>query len=286
MNLVVVGDCLLDTDLVGTSTRLCPDAPVPVLDVEDELVRPGGAGLAATLAATFADADVTLVTVIADDADGDRLRKALNGTPLVAGPSWTPTPVKTRLRSGGQSIARIDRGGSSGNPVVTGEMLDAIRCADTVLVSDYGRGLAANQQVRDVLSSIADEVPVVWDPHPRGPRPIPGARLVTPNTSEAMNASGCATHEDAAAELRRRWLADAVVITLGSRGALLDAGTGPVLVPAPTVQLVDPCGAGDCFAVTAATRLMAGDDHFAAVFAGVVAASRFVAQAFAEGDSL
>ncbi|MET0133380.1 MAG: PfkB family carbohydrate kinase [Kibdelosporangium sp.] len=275
MSLVVIGDTLLDIDLVGTATRLCPDAPVPVLDLTSEIVRPGGAGLAAALAAADG-VDVTLVTAIATDSDGDRLRKALGDIPLVAGPSWAATPVKTRLRTGGQSLARIDRGGH-GDPAVTGEMLDALRDADAVLVSDYGRGLARDERLRNLLGLLAARTPIVWDPHPQGPNPVRACRMVTPNAGEAIAASGSHDPAEAAEVLRSRWQADAVVITMGRRGAILASGAAPVTVPAPRVKVIDPCGAGDCFAATVASRLMAGHRDADAVRSGVDTASRFLA---------
>ncbi|MDQ2584203.1 D-glycero-beta-D-manno-heptose 1-phosphate adenylyltransferase [Saccharothrix yanglingensis] len=278
MKLAVVGDCLLDVDLVGTAERLCPDAPAPVLDVSDEHVRPGGAGLAAALAARDG-LDVVLVGAVADDADGHRLRAALTDVPSVLGPTGVATPVKTRLRCGGHSIARVDRGGGPGAPRVTDEMLDAVRSADLVLVSDYGRGLVRDERLRGVLAG----VPVVWDPHPRGPEPVPGARLVTPNAAEAAGFSGHADAEDAAAALRGRWRARAVVVTRGADGALLHGGGTPVTVPAPRVAVADPCGAGDRFAVTAAARLMAGAPLDEAVASAVTAAADFLARGGAAG---
>ena len=278
MKLAVVGDSLLDIDIEGTAERLCPDAPVPVVDVRAEHVRPGGAGLAAALAARDG-LDVTLVTALAADADGVRLRDALAGVPAVFGPSPAATPVKARLRSGGRSIARMDRGGGPGDPRATDEMLDAVRAADLVLVSDYGRGLARDERLR---AALADR-PVVWDPHPRGPAPTPGARLVTPNHGEAERFSGERDAQDAARALRERWSARAVVVTLGSEGALLDTGGTPVAVPAPKVAVLDPCGAGDRFAVTAAARLMAGAAADDAVAAAVASAADFLAGGGASG---
>ncbi|MDX6658199.1 MAG: D-beta-D-heptose 7-phosphate kinase / D-beta-D-heptose 1-phosphate adenosyltransferase, partial [Solirubrobacteraceae bacterium] len=70
--LVVVGDALLDRDLLGTVDRICPDAPVPVVDVRAERLRPGGAALAAALLA-LDGADVELLTAIADDEPGAQL---------------------------------------------------------------------------------------------------------------------------------------------------------------------------------------------------------------------
>src|SRR5207253_73037 len=74
--LVIVGDTLLDRDVLGSVHRLCPDAPAPVLDEQRTVDRPGGAGLAAVFAAA-SGLDVVLVTVLADDAGGARLRELL-----------------------------------------------------------------------------------------------------------------------------------------------------------------------------------------------------------------
>jgi rfaE bifunctional protein nucleotidyltransferase chain/domain/rfaE bifunctional protein kinase chain/domain len=289
VRLVVVGDALLDVDVEGTVERVCPDAPAPVLDVDREHTRPGGAGLAAALAAADG-VDVVLVTPLADDADGARLRDALTGVPAVFGPSAAPTTVKTRLRSSGRSIARVDRGGGGEPPRLTDEMLDAVRSADAVLVADYGRGTAADPRLRDLLGTAARHVPVVWDPHPRGPRPVPCARLVTPNLAEALAAcrvsgTGLRTAEHVAARLRTAWRAGAVAVTLGADGALLHQGGAPVAVPAPPITVLDPCGAGDRFAVTAAARLMRGDTADEAVAAAVTAAGEFLERGGAAGFS-
>ena len=77
--LVVVGDALLDVDLVGTASRLTPDAPVPVVEDVETRERPGGAALAAVIAARATRREVVLVAPMADDEDADRLRALLAG---------------------------------------------------------------------------------------------------------------------------------------------------------------------------------------------------------------
>jgi D-beta-D-heptose 7-phosphate kinase/D-beta-D-heptose 1-phosphate adenosyltransferase len=278
VNLVVVGDALLDIDVEGAVERICPDAPAPVLDVREEHARPGGAGLAALLAAADG-VPVTLVTAVADDEDGHRLRRELGAVTAVLGPSPEPTPVKTRLRCGGHSIARLDRGGGPTPARLTDDMLDAVRSADLVLVSDYGRGITSDARLREALKS----VPVVWDPHPRGAPPVPDARLVSPNLREAQAASGLTHAAEAAAHLRARWRARAVVVTLGDQGALLDRGGVQVAVPAPRTPVVDPCGAGDRFAATVAARLMAGAATDDAVAAAVSSSADFLAHGGVSG---
>jgi rfaE bifunctional protein nucleotidyltransferase chain/domain/rfaE bifunctional protein kinase chain/domain len=282
--LVVVGDTLLDIDLVGTADRLCPDAPVPVVEIVDELTRPGGAGLAAHLAAADG-VDVCLVTALADDEDGERLRTALADLPVHASRSPTPTPVKARVRTAGHPVTRFDRGcaRSDAEVPVTDAMLDAVRHADAVLVSDYGRGLLANRRLRDVLTEVAARKPVVWDPHPRGAGPVPGVWLATPNLDEATAATGIGGTDiesaiQVAAALRAKWRSRAVVVTLGSRGALLDHGGAPIAVPTPDLAVTDPCGAGDRFAATSAAALMRGTSVDEAVGLAVHAAADFLAR--------
>jgi D-beta-D-heptose 7-phosphate kinase / D-beta-D-heptose 1-phosphate adenosyltransferase len=284
--LVVVGDALLDRDLVGDVDRVCPDAPVPVLAERAEHARPGGAGLAALLAARGSTVDVTLVTALAPDQDGALLRSLLAGVTVVALPATGRTPVKTRVRASGQSLLRIDRGTPAAPPgPPTAAALSTVDGADAVLVSDYGRGLTGQPELRAALAWAARRVPVVWDPHPLGAAPVPGCRLVTPNLAEAAGLTGLELEPGrygevgaAAAELVRRWRAGAVAITLGARGALLSFGAEvPLLVPAPDVSTSDTCGAGDRFAAAAATALATGRLPSEAVTAAVLAAADFVA---------
>jgi D-beta-D-heptose 7-phosphate kinase/D-beta-D-heptose 1-phosphate adenosyltransferase len=290
--IVIVGDTLLDVDLEGTATRLTPDAPVPVLEGLVEHPRPGGAGLAARMAARDGH-DVVLVTALGDDDAGDRVRRLLgaDGVHLVPLPYDGPTAVKKRVRGSGQSLLRLDSGTEPGT--VTGlpdGLADLLAGAGAVLVADYGRGVTAVPGLRDALGALSRRVAVVWDPHPRGSEPVPGVRLVTPNAAEAAQlcdrldirtapaATGLAAVGQQADALVRRWRAQSVAVTLGARGALLSYGTGtPVVAPAPDVHCVDPCGAGDRFAVSVAARLAGGRLVTEAVQDAVVTAATYVA---------
>lgn len=279
---VVVGDALLDVDLSGTSERLSPDAPVPVLDVQHETRRAGGAGLVATMLHRDGH-DVTLVTVLGDDAGADSIRSALPGVRIVAGPSGVATPVKTRVRIGDHALVRIDDGCAAPPvPEPTTAMLDALREADAIVVADYGRGVAAAAAVREALQTAAASVPVVWDPHPKGAAPVPGVALVTPNASEAARLSeavgtGVPFAATAAEQLLERWQADAVAVTLGEHGALVRTVQGDSrFIPADAVAAADPCGAGDRLAASAATALADGDTVEEAVAAGVRAAGAYL----------
>ncbi|MEA2381738.1 MAG: D-beta-D-heptose 7-phosphate kinase / D-beta-D-heptose 1-phosphate adenosyltransferase [Solirubrobacteraceae bacterium] len=284
--LVVIGDVLLDRDVSGRVERLSPDAPVPVVDEAAVASRPGGAGLAALLAAGDGR-PVTLVTALADDDAADELRTMLaeRGIEVADVGLDGSTPEKIRVTTGGRPLLRLDRGGDAG---AVGEPSAAVRAAigwaAAVLVADYGRGVAAQPRVREALDALPPEVPVVWDPHPRGPQPTAGAALCTPNLSEATalvpDPPGDAVPAVAARarSLAALWGARRVCVTCGARGAVLAGPSGaPLAVPAPAVAGGDPCGAGDRFASRAATALAAGARVEAAVEDAVREASRFVA---------
>jgi rfaE bifunctional protein nucleotidyltransferase chain/domain/rfaE bifunctional protein kinase chain/domain len=295
----VVGDALLDVDLVGSASRLTPDAPVPVVEDVVRRERPGGAALAAVIAAAATTREVVLVAPMDTDEGADRLRALLAGrVRLIAVPASGGTAVKQRVRVGDHSVARLD----SGAPTATlgrlpAEAAAAIRDAAAVLVADYGRGTTAAADVRAALAAATG--PVVWDPHPRGADPVPSVRLVTPNGAEAArvaapvgvpaDGAGLALVGARAEALIRLWGVGAVAVTLGARGALLSYGEGaPMVVPAVPVTGGDPCGAGDSFAAAAALALADGAVTGEAVSAAVAAASAFVgrggASAWDAGD--
>jgi D-beta-D-heptose 7-phosphate kinase/D-beta-D-heptose 1-phosphate adenosyltransferase len=296
--LVVVGDSLLDCDVTGTSTRLCPDAPVPVLDVEAQHDRPGGAGLAALLAAADGR-DVTLVTAVVDDEAGarfaaalERLAAELPGSVRLVGLRATgATREKIRMRASGQSLLRVDRGGpvEVAPGAVNGAVSAALATAAAVLVCDYAGGMLEHTELRQLLEKAAADTPVVWDPHVRGSQPVRLVTLATPNRTEAVTLAarvgvspgadgGLAAATACASGLVTAWEARGVAVTLGDRGALLSYGDGsPVVVPAASAVCVDPCGAGDRFAATAAGLLADGALPSEAVAGAVQAATAFVA---------
>ncbi|MBL1065191.1 D-glycero-beta-D-manno-heptose 1-phosphate adenylyltransferase [Streptomyces sp. 7-21] len=293
--IAVVGDLLLDQDVEGGATRLAPDAPVPVVAVSGERSRPGGAGLAAALAAR-GGREVVLVTALGTDRASETARALLPpGVRLAALPLDGTLPVKSRVLAGGRPVVRMDSGGGTPGPPGAAAR-EALLGARAVLVADYGQGTVA--AVRALLAEAARRVPVVWDPHPRGGRPVPGARLVTPNEREttaflrqlaerrpgtrlpvADDDTTLRAHSLRGALLAESWRAASVAVTLGERGAVLTRARcdDPLYVPVTAASDGDPCGAGDCFAATAAGVLADGGLPPEAVGRATEAASAFVA---------
>lgn len=287
---VVVGDVLLDRDVDGQVTRFSPDGPVPVVDTLGVRRSPGGAGLTALLAADAAR--VRLVAPFGDDEAGGELRALLRPhLDVVALPQVGTTRRKTRVRSGGQTVVRVDDGGPARpDDVPERGVRAALAGADVVLVSDYGAGTTHAGPVRDALEHAARDRTVVWDPHPRGGPPVPGTALVTPNLAEALDAAealGLDARADdpggLARSLAAAWGVRAVCVTAGEQGAFVARADGePAYVPA-TVAHGDPCGAGDRFASTVAVALARGAELVEAVVAAVGSASEWVATGGAEG---
>jgi D-beta-D-heptose 7-phosphate kinase/D-beta-D-heptose 1-phosphate adenosyltransferase len=287
-HVVVVGDVVLDREITGRADRICPDAPVPVLDVTSVRQSPGGAGLTALLVAA-AGVRVTLVTPIADDDAGAALLSMLAAQLVVIRLEHNgPTRRKTRVRSAGHTLLRIDDGGP-GDPIAVpvDEMRAALATADAVLVSDYGAGTTSDPRIRALLSAAAASTRMVWDPHPRGGPPVEGVTLVTPNLAEAVAAQrvmhpaapDLAGQPDVLAQqLRTTWAAAATCVTTGATGAFLATSDQQTyFLPAAAVSGADPCGAGDRFAASAAVALAGGSLITEAAATGVAAASAWVA---------
>jgi D-beta-D-heptose 7-phosphate kinase/D-beta-D-heptose 1-phosphate adenosyltransferase len=261
---LVIGDVLLDRDIDGAVHRVSPEAPVPVVEIGAEAERAGGAGLAAALLVNRPGIEVRLVTALADDEPSKRLSALLTEQlPITAIASTPGTRCKTRIRSAGQSVLRMDVEAEAA--IIDEPDLEALEAelegSDAVLVSDYAGGLISHPGVRSVLRRWASQRAMVWDPHPRGAQPVPGLCLVTPNKAEARQFSQIPTGspDQLAARLRDQWRAWAVAVTDGSAGVFLSSGDGPTrFVPAPFEHRGDACGAGDRFAGTVTASLGTG----------------------------
>jgi D-beta-D-heptose 7-phosphate kinase / D-beta-D-heptose 1-phosphate adenosyltransferase len=282
--LVVLGDSMLDIDIEGDASRLSPEAPVPVVDVTRQRRRPGGAGLAALLAARSGQ-DVILITALGSDDLGDALLNLLTDHVEVCSlPLEGSTVCKCRVAAGEIPMLRVDSGsGRARRTPLPPAAVRALTSAGAIMVADYGRGVAALPTIRQALLDM-HSVPVVWDPHPRGPAPVRGCTVVTPNADEARLSCGADHPAEQGRQLCENWQARSVAVTIGSRGAVLTEATDPprtTHVPVldlarPRPGRLDACGAGDQFAVAAAVALLEGADVRQAVRAAVSSATQFV----------
>jgi D-beta-D-heptose 7-phosphate kinase/D-beta-D-heptose 1-phosphate adenosyltransferase len=281
---VVLGDSMLDIDIEGEASRLSPEAPVPVVDVNRQRRRPGGAGLAALLAARTGQ-EVVLITALGSDDLGDALRSLLaDHVDVRSLPLDGSTVCKCRVAAGDVPMLRMDSGSGRARrtPLPPG-VVRALASAGAILVADYGRGVAALPGIRQSLTPETNSIPVIWDPHPRGPVPVRGCALVTPNADEARLSSGADDPAEQGRRLCADWQAHAVAITIGDRGAVLTEADPPRSTHVPLFDSpklgpgrVDTLGAGDQFAAAAAVALLEGADAREAVHVSVLSAAQFV----------
>jgi D-beta-D-heptose 7-phosphate kinase / D-beta-D-heptose 1-phosphate adenosyltransferase len=225
--LVVLGDSMLDIDIEGDASRLSPEAPVPVVDVTRQRRRPGGAGLAALLAARSGQ-DVILITALGSDDLGDALLNLLTDHVEVCSlPLEGSTVCKCRVAAGEIPMLRVDSGsGRARRTPLPPAAVRALTSAGAIMVADYGRGVAALPTIRQALLEM-HSVPVVWDPHPRGPAPVRGCTVVTPNADEARLSCGADHPAEQGRQLCENWQARSVAVTIGSRGAVLTEARPP-----------------------------------------------------------
>ncbi len=150
--LVVLGDSMLDIDIEGDASRLSPEAPVPVVDITRQRRRPGGAGLAALLAARSGQ-EVILITALGTDDLGDALMNLLvDHVDVRSMPLEGQTACKVRIAAREVPMLRVDSGaGRARRASLPSGAVRALESAGAILVSDYGRGLAGLPAIQQAL---------------------------------------------------------------------------------------------------------------------------------------
>ena len=289
--ILLVGDVMLDRYLWGDVERISPEAPIPILRIEREEERLGGAGSVAAMLATLG-AQVTLAAVVGDDAEGRVVRKLLDNLEINGRMVLTAadrcTTVKQRLLGCAQQryphqMMRLDRETDDPIAAATADQLLAgiARCideVDLVLVSDYNKGVCRGDMFpRLVKLARAAGVPVVADPVKDADyRRYAGCACITPNRSEAGRALRTRiTSPEEGLEAARRLLdfgVESVIVTLDRDGmAWVDRSGESRLVPARPRQVCDITGAGDMVLSVLGYMLAAGADPATAIEAANVA---------------
>jgi D-beta-D-heptose 7-phosphate kinase/D-beta-D-heptose 1-phosphate adenosyltransferase len=264
---LVLGDAMLDSYMFGTSTRLCQEAPVPVVAIHERRDCPGGAAnTAVNLAALGCQVD--FLSVVGADDEGDRLRDLLPllgvSTSLLTISAARQTLSKLRIVNGDTLLARVDQGDTGPIPVHVEQRLlerlsEAFVRADAVVISDYAYGVmtpAVLGRVR-TLQERFQQVIAVDARDLRRYRPI-GVTVVKPNYDEALRLAGiapvCADVPRAAVTLT---VGDVVLdlcgariaaITLDADGAIVvERGRPPHRTVARPANQARTAGAGDTY---------------------------------------
>jgi D-beta-D-heptose 7-phosphate kinase/D-beta-D-heptose 1-phosphate adenosyltransferase len=257
-NVVVAGDVMLDRYLFGSTGRISPEAPVPVVHVQETDDRPGGAANVAVNLATLG-VSTRLLGVVGEDAAAASLCE-------FARAKDRPTITKTRVQSRGQQLIRLDEENVAAMPgdamaKALGKSLDG---AGAVVLSDYGKGTLSD--VRGLINACRDAaIPALVDPKGTDFSKYRGASLITPNQSEFEAVAGVCETDDELVRYARQMIDEldlaAVLITRSEKGMLLvEDGAEPVFLSTQAREVYDVTGAGDTVIATLAGALASGQD--------------------------
>ncbi len=264
---LVAGDLMLDQYWFGPTSRISPEAPVPVVKVTQAQARAGGAANVAVNLASLGAATV-LTGVIGNDPAGAALRALLGerGIGLDAVQSATrPTITKLRVLSRNQQLIRLDTEDVFG-PTDAAELTEVVhrhlQTAAVCVLSDYAKGTLREAQ-RLVQACRERNVPVLVDPKGADFTRYRGATLLTPNLVEFEAVAGTSADDADLVARARRLRTDlaltALVITLGERGmVVISDERQAVFLPARAREVFDVTGAGDTVIATLAAGLGAG----------------------------
>ena len=267
---LVVGDAMLDRYWFGAVDRISPEAPVPIVRVNREEERLGGAANVALNVKTLG-AQATLLTVVGDDEPARKLRLLLEQQGVSALLGRDPqlyTIVKLRVIGRAQQLIRVDFENQPDHEVLASLLADYERVLpehDVVLFSDYGKG-GLTHIPRMIEHARALNKPVLIDPKGSDYSRYAGATVITPNRAELAQVIGAWSSEvqlhERAQALRRRFGLQGLLLTRSEEGMSLfdeiDGMPGHTQVPAQAREVFDVTGAGDTVIAALAAMLAAG----------------------------
>jgi rfaE bifunctional protein kinase chain/domain len=263
---LVVGDAMLDRYWFGSVERISPEAPVPVVRVNREEERLGGAANVALNVKTLG-AQATLLTVVGQDEPARKLQQLLQekGVQTLLGQDpQLYTIVKLRVIGRSQQLIRVDFENTPDHEVLAGMLGDferALAVHDAVLFSDYGKG-GLEHIPRMIKMARAAGKPVLVDPKGSDYARYAGATVITPNRAELAQVIGPWASEpqlyERAQALRHELGLDSLVLTRSEEGMSLFDEAGEARVHAQAREVFDVTGAGDTVIATLAAMLASG----------------------------
>jgi D-glycero-beta-D-manno-heptose-7-phosphate kinase len=271
VRVLVVGDVMLDVYLQGVASRISPEAPVPVVRVEEEWRALGGAAnVAANVGALGAGCE--LIGCIGSDTAGSALvaelrrqRIGADGMVVAAG---RPTTVKTRIMARHQQVARFDHESEAELPAdAAADLVAAVRAhlggVHALVLEDYNKGLLTRSVIPELVAAgVEAGLPVIVDPKLRHFFDYRGATVFKPNQPELAAALRTPVEAEDAAwleDVRRQLGCEHLLVTLGEDGmALLTASGEHMRIPTVARSVYDVSGAGDTVTAVLAVALAAG----------------------------
>lgn len=269
----VVGDMMLDRYFWGSVTRISPEAPVPVVEVESESTRLGGAANVANNIASLGGTPF-MVGVVGDDDSGKALtaivaESGFPGDGILVDPA-RPTTVKTRVIAHHQHVVRVDREVKHDiGEGVQSRLLDVLRrnagTLDAIIIEDYNKGVVVKSLIKELVEfAKKNRIIITVDPKFNNFFEYKQVTVFKPNRKETEEALGVRLNDQTSVEqagrtLLQRLEAENVLLTLGERGMTLVEGGGQMThVPTAARKVADVSGAGDTVISTLTMMLAAG----------------------------
>lgn len=286
-SVLVVGDVMLDRYWFGDVSRISPEAPVPVVKINQTNERPGGAGNVALNLAKLG-AHVTLLGITGKDSAGDILLQQIQAanikTDLISLEN-IPTITKLRIISRHQQLLRLDFEEKFLNfekELLINHFKKYLSSADVVILSDYNKGTLVCAQDLIQLAKKANK-PIIIDPKGSDFTKYKGAYLVTPNLKEFEEVMGpCANEKEILLKGRqflKDYQIDALLLTRGEHGmTLIRQQEEDFHLPAHAREVFDVTGAGDTVIAVLSAAIAAGIDIIFAVSLANLAASLVVSK--------
>ena len=280
-HVAVIGDIMLDRYFYGDVSRISPEAPVPIVNVQREEQLPGGAANVAVNLSSLG-VSASLAGVVGDDNDGKQLQTQLESIDINCqfNRSAESTIVKTRVMGGQQQLLRMDfekHFPSSDWPATWESAKTFLSNAKVIVLSDYNKGTLSNCQ-RVIRYGMEKGIPVIVDPKGTDFSKYTCADLLTPNLSEFLAVVGPVETESEmeakAQALIGKLNIGALLVTRSEKGmTLFRSGKDAFHLPAITKEVADVTGAGDTVIATIAASLAAGTDLEMAVTLSNISAS-------------
>ncbi len=258
MKVAIFGDLILDHYLIGTSSRISPEAPIPIVNILKDKYLLGGACNVARNLKSFG-LDVSIFGLLGEDKEGDIVISLLNELGVTTegiSRSLKYTPLKTRVQVGNQQIVRLDR---EEIELISSNLVDVIiqkyslEISDysVIIISDYSKGFLSDYMLKKIIKlANRNNVKIIGDPKGVNYKKYNGFHLITPNKSEAEIATGIQISnpeslKSALISLKKIINSKISIITLGPEGIALYKDEKITIFPALASEVYDVTGAGD-----------------------------------------
>ncbi|MBI3219595.1 MAG: D-glycero-beta-D-manno-heptose-7-phosphate kinase [Bacteroidetes bacterium] len=261
LNVLIIGDVMLDSYIWGSVERISPEAPVPIINVKKRDHRLGGAANVA-LNVHALGAKPVLCALIGDDDDGKKLVQRLHDKNLsvdgIIVSTERPTTVKTRIIASHQHVVRVDDESDKVTSTTEQDQLwkrieKLLPQSDVVIFEDYDKGVLSAALIEKAIDlALKLNIPTVVDPKKRNFLAYQRVTLFKPNLKELreglkveVEAGNQNQVESAVTLLKNKLNAEGVMLTLSEHGVYIDFQRQKIKIPAHAREIADVSGAGD-----------------------------------------